>query len=202
MRQLLTTRIISILVGTAAFVFFFSGFGAVQAAKPEDPLENSERVKAKQITLEDKEVKKLLQGKRFRVLQTKLAELPVPKQAPSGIPRFAKVIIYNYTDDQVVAALANLESGAVVERKQHPSLQPRLHPEELAEAFQIAQSDERVQEILGGHQVVHEGIIVTPPVGSCDIKRCVELQFVLDGIPSSLVVLVNLSDQAVMNVEV
>src|SRR5918999_769421 len=201
----LLTRTDFIIAGVAACAFFFSGTGATQdTPRPADPLTESERALAEQIPLADEELVSLLAEKRFRIMQIKLAELPKPQRdspAPPPVPRRAEVIFYNYTDDVTERALVDLQERTVV-RLEQLRLQPSLHPEELDQAFRIAQDDERITPILEGHQVIPEGLIVTDPAPHepCFESRCVELQFFIDGEPSSLVVVVNLSAETVVRV--
>jgi len=199
MRRLLV-RGVFLLAGTAASVLVFCGPGASQE-RPADPLTGSERALAEQIALGDQGLGRLLAGKRFRLMKTSLAEVPRPSPAGPLPARRAWVIMYNYTDDVTVLSLVDLRERAVV-RVDERRLQPSLHPEELEQAFRLAQRDGRARPILEGRQVLAEGLIVTDPTPGepCFNSRCVELQFVVDGEPSSLVVVVNLSTETVVRV--
>jgi hypothetical protein len=194
----LRVQVLCILAGTATSVLLFWGSGASQE-RPADPLTENERALAEQIALGDEELGSRLAGKRFRLLQIKLAE--VPKSSPL-VARRAEVILYNYTDDVMMLALVDLHQSAVVALEES-HLQPSLHPDELEEAFDLAQGDDRVRRTLAGHQVLAEGVIVTDrTLGEpCFESRCVDLQFRIDGEPSSLVVIVNLSTETVVRVQ-
>lgn len=196
----LLVRAIFLLAVTAAAVFcvFRPGFPQARLA---DPLLESERALAEQVVLTDQELGRLLAQKRFRLLKISPAEVSRASLPRAPSARQAMVIIYNYTDDVTVLSLADLHARAVVSVEER-RLQPSLHPEEREEALGLAQRDGRVWPVLEGRQILAEGLLIADrtPGAPCFHSRCVELQFVVDGQPSSLVVVVNLSAETVVRV--
>jgi hypothetical protein len=189
------------LVGTAASVLLFCDSGASQE-KPADPLTASERALAAQIVLEHQELGSVLAGKRLRLLRSYLAAVPRSSSLDVPLPaRRAQVIVYNYTDDVTLLYLVDLGDRALVGVEER-HIQPSMHLEELEQAFTLAKRDARTGPLLEGHQVLAEGLIVTDPApgAPCFTSRCVDLQFIVDGEPSSLRVVVNLSIETVVRV--
>lgn len=104
--------------------------------------------------LADPDVKRRLDGRRFRVVGGNLIDEKPIDGARTAL-RLAEIGIYDYDQNVLQIALVDLRRGTVVSVMESPGAQPPLTEEELAEAKEIALASPRLRSLrkLRGLQI-------------------------------------------------
>jgi len=143
-------------------------------SSPEDGFAEEEARRIIEYTLKLAPLKKTLSGKRYRVLRTFSDQF---KDERTKKRRYASLVIYNYSDDLTHSVRVDLQSGKLVDTREH-AVQPGPSSEEYEEAIKLIRKNQTFEDLLSSQRaVIQNGLIVQDsdeelPAG---IHRCLEM---------------------------
>ena len=164
-----------------------------------DPLTPGETADALRTLIEDRRLSSMAKVGRYRVICTEPLVVKPPHRMAGH--RLARVVAYDYSQDRAVDATVDLDAGTVAHLELTKG-QPMLSREEEALAVSIAMLDSRVRDKLemgDGPQTTMHYWGRTPNDLSF-ARRSAAVVFGRDGGHSSLVAVVDLIDQQVIQV--
>lgn len=163
--------------------------------KPFDPLSEAEQHRAIETAITNASVQATLSERNVEIgaaLHTEKVD-PITEMA-----RMADVWFYDYTTDEALRVVVDLDTSNVQELVPLPDQQPPLTAQEIDTATQMALEDLRVQERLPDGQTRSLGYLWTgDATTACQVNRCVLVGFVIDGERADTYVRVNLSTDTV-----
>lgn len=132
------------------------------SAKELDPLDTEEISKALTISTPQQR-QHHTKDNRNQTLELLLVErAPVDKNNPTG-SRLADIYHYDYTSDETVHSVINLDTQNIISNQRHQYLQLPLTAKEIARATDIIFSDSEQMQLLGTEYLRITGEYLTDP---------------------------------------
>lgn len=165
----------------------------------EDAFNEEEAGRVIKYTLNLPEVRRILRGKRYRILRCYSDTIKNRKE--EGKLRYATAVIYNYSDDLTHVIRIDMKTGRLIDT-QELAIQPGPSSDEYNEAISIIKKDQQLQGVLDSEKtIIQQGLIVQDPDEEfpAGIHRCVEM-YLLRPEPDRLTrrVVVDLSSQNII----
>jgi len=168
-------------IGLLAIGLFATiALGQDLSVKPFSPLSPEDEHLASHLVRSDLKIIHLLGQGRFRICYVELVT-PKPSTDNADLSRRARVVLYNPEKSTGASAIVELSAKRVSEQQVLPWESVPLAPDDVAEARQILEGDDRMRDVLNRDRQKYQTDIVlvksSDESDACHKDRCLSASF-------------------------